>query len=106
LASDESIVPISIDPALRLSLTNDFVFKAVLTSSEDVLISLLTAVLKPPSPIGRARVLNPELPKDLADDKGGFLDVSVELQDGTRLDVEMQANSTGAFACAGSLLLG
>jgi predicted transposase/invertase (TIGR01784 family) len=91
-------MPVSIDPKLRLSLTNDFVFKAVLTSSQEVLIALLTAVLKPHSPIESARVLNPELPKDFEDDKGGFLDVAVVLEDGTRIDVEMQARRRGVLS--------
>jgi predicted transposase/invertase (TIGR01784 family) len=85
-----------LDPPFRLSLTNDFVFKAVLASSEDVLIALLTAVLMPAVPIRSATVLNPELPKDFADDKGALLDVSVKLDDGTRLDVEMQASHKAA----------
>ncbi len=86
-----------LDPSLRLSPTNDFVFKAILTSSEDVLISLLTAVLKPPVPIRRAIVKNPELPKSFEDEKGGFLDIAVTLDDGTQLDVEMQASRQGKF---------
>jgi predicted transposase/invertase (TIGR01784 family) len=38
-------------------------------------------------------VLNPELPKDLADDKGALLDVLVRLDDGRQVDVEMQSCS-------------
>jgi predicted transposase/invertase (TIGR01784 family) len=49
--------------------------------------------MRPPVPIASVTVLNPELPKDLADDKGALLDVLVRLGDGRQVDVEMQSCS-------------
>ena len=51
---------------------NDVVFKAILVPecNEDVLISLITAVTKPPKKIVSAKVQNPELPKKKVTDKG------------------------------------
>lgn len=42
-------------------------------------------------------MINPELPKDLAADKGLTLDVLVELEDGRIVDVEMQCDGRGAL---------
>jgi predicted transposase/invertase (TIGR01784 family) len=79
----------TLDPKL------DVIFKSLLARpvNRDLLASLITAVLQPPVPIASVRVLNPELPKDLADDKGALLDVLVRLDDGRQVDVEMQSHS-------------
>ena len=71
----------------------DVVFKLLFAhpNHRDILISLLTAVLQPPAPIVDATVLNPEIPKELPDDKGAVLDIHVHLADGRHVDVEMQA---------------
>lgn len=84
-------------PFERLDPTLDVVFKLLLSSSEELLISLLTAVLRPKVPIRRAVVQNPELIKGYPDDKGGFLDVLVFLDDGARVNVEMQTSATRGF---------
>ena len=78
-----------VDPKL------DAVFKLLFARPENrnLLVSLLTAVLCPPEPIVDVTVLDPELPKDLADDKGAWLDVLVRLEDGRQVDVEMQSCS-------------
>jgi predicted transposase/invertase (TIGR01784 family) len=69
--------------------------------SRDVLISLLTAVLRPAKPIVEVTVINPELPVDMLDDKSIVLDVLVRLDDGSLVDVEMQTESRpGASARA------
>ena len=60
-----------------------------------LLISLLTAVLKPQYPIVQAQILNPEIPKDLATDKGIILDVFVKLQNGSFVNIEMQSCHLG-----------
>jgi len=72
----------------------DVVFKMLFADprNERLLISLLTAVLRPASPIARVTVLDPELPKDLATDRGVRLDVLVELENGTLVDVEMECD--------------
>jgi predicted transposase/invertase (TIGR01784 family) len=79
----------TLDPKL------DVIFKLLLSSprNEALLTSLITAVLRPSVPIASVTVLNPELPKDLADDKGALLDVLVRLGDGRQVDVEMQSCS-------------
>jgi predicted transposase/invertase (TIGR01784 family) len=71
----------------------DVVFKLLFAhpNHRDILISLLTAVLQPTVPIADATVLNPEIPKDLPDDKGTVLDIRVQLTDGRQIDVEMQS---------------
>jgi hypothetical protein len=52
--------------AARLDPTYDVVFKLLFSrpSCKDLLISLLTAVLRPKQPITSATVLNPELKKN------------------------------------------
>jgi predicted transposase/invertase (TIGR01784 family) len=81
----------------RLDPKNDAVFKLLIGGSEPLLISLLTAVLRPEVPIRRAIVQNPGLPKDFPDDKGSFLDIAMILDDDTRIDVEMQTSRLGVF---------
>jgi predicted transposase/invertase (TIGR01784 family) len=79
----------TLDPKL------DVTFKALLSrpGNGELLVSLINAVLQPSAPIISVTVLNPELPKDLADDKGALLDALVRLSDGRQVDVEMQSCS-------------
>jgi len=76
----------------------DVVFKMLFADRQNrrLLESLLTAVLRPPSPIANITVLDPDLPKDLASDRGVRLDVLVELADGTLVDVEMECDARRA----------
>ncbi|MGZ3419803.1 MAG: Rpn family recombination-promoting nuclease/putative transposase [Polyangiales bacterium] len=78
---------------------NDAVFKMLLARPENrrLLVSLIESVLRPPSPVRVATVLNPELPRELVDDRGVFLDVLVELEDGARVNIEMQCDPRGAL---------
>ena len=80
-------MPKRLDPKL------DVVFKILFSALEnrELLISLLSAVLRPSSPIASVQVLNPEMPKELVTDKGSVLDLHVKLADGRQIDVEMQA---------------
>ena len=50
----------------------DVVFKMLFAddANRPLLASLLTAVLRPSSPIAGLQVMNPELPKDLTTDRG------------------------------------
>lgn len=75
----------------------DVVFKLLFAEPRNraLLISLLTAVLRPTSPIVNVTVLDPELPKDLVLDRGVRLDLLVELADGRLVDVEMQSDARG-----------
>ncbi len=80
-------MPPLLDPTL------DVVFALLFGSSNnrDLLVPLLTAVLQPRVPIGDVTVLNPNLPKQLVSERGAVVDVLVRLQDGRRVDVEMQS---------------
>jgi predicted transposase/invertase (TIGR01784 family) len=77
----------TLDPKL------DVVFKLFFSRNPDLLISLLTAVLRPPVPIASVTLVNFALPKTAVDDKGGVLDVLVRLEDGRLVDVEMQCRT-------------
>jgi predicted transposase/invertase (TIGR01784 family) len=81
-------MPKLLDPKL------DVVFKILFASEQnrDLLVSLLTAVLRPSSPIASVEVLNPEMPKELVTDKGAVLDLRVRLADARLVDVEMQSS--------------
>jgi predicted transposase/invertase (TIGR01784 family) len=83
----------TLDPKL------DIVFKLLFGSPEssDFLVSLLSSVLMPASPITSAEVLDPEVPKEAVADKGIVLDIKLQLADGTLVDVEMQVERRPAF---------
>ena len=57
--------------------TLDIVFKRLFSAKENekLLISLLTAVLVPESPIEEVEVLNPALPEDWATSKSIVMDI-------------------------------
>ena len=80
---------------VRLDPTLDVVFRLLFSKERNkvLLISLLEAVLKPAAPIGEVTMLNPRLPKELVGDRGAELDLLVRLQDGRRVNVEMQSRS-------------
>jgi predicted transposase/invertase (TIGR01784 family) len=82
-----------------LDPTLDVVFKLLLGSPEtkECLIALLTAVLKPVSPIRDVEVLNPGIAKENIDDKGIVLDLLMLLADGTTADLEMQVRKRTGF---------
>lgn len=81
----------SLDPTL------DIIFKILFARDAAQLIALLTAVLRPPEPITKVQVRNPDVAPAQANDKNIVLDILVELKDGTLLDVEMQAQKRAAF---------
>ena len=83
-----------------LDPTLDVVFKLLFTSgpdSEVALRGLLAAVLAPPRPIVSVTVTNPQLAGVELTDKGIVLDLLLELDDGTQIDLEMQADKRPAF---------
>lgn len=82
-----------------LDPTLDVVFKLLFAApdSRGTLAALLAAVLRPATPISSVEVLNAEVSKEDIDDKGIALDILVSLADGTKLDVEMQADKRPAF---------
>ena len=84
----------TLDPSL------DVVFKLLLTTGaegHEVLVALLTAVLRPKKPFAKVTVRNPEIPREGLDDRGVILDIFAELEDGTRLDIEMQSERRPSF---------
>ncbi len=72
---------------------SDVVFKLLFAAEEnrDILVSLLSSVFQPEQEIQGVTVRNPEVRKQEVTDKGVYLDLLVDLDDGTRVDVEMQA---------------
>lgn len=92
----------TLDPKL------DVVFKLLFAkpSNKRLLISLLTAILEPASPIVDVEVLDPEVAKESVAAKGTMLDLLVGLSDGRRVNLEIQASprnwsmSRGIFYCA------
>lgn len=81
------------EPKEKLPLTSDIVFKRVFSKEEnkDLLQSLLEAILG--TKIKSIEVKNPELPPDLSDVKAGTLDLKVEINNDTIIDVEMQVEN-------------
>ena len=76
-----------------LDPSNDYVFKILFKDPGDErrLIAMLTAVLEPSVPIASAKVLNPQIPADIADAKSIVLDILVELADGETVYIEMES---------------
>ena len=74
-----------------ISMTNDYLFKILLQNNEIVLRGLICSLLHlAPEQINSVVILNPIMPGDTIDDKAVILDVSVLLNDNTRIDLEMQ----------------
>ncbi|MGZ5967523.1 MAG: Rpn family recombination-promoting nuclease/putative transposase [Polyangiales bacterium] len=62
-----------------------------------MLVSLLTAVMRPSSPIAVVKVMHPEVTKEHAEERGLVLDLLVQLADGRRVNVEMQCDMRHAL---------
>lgn len=73
-----------------LNPSNDYVFKILFKDPEGErrLIAMLTAILEPRVPIVSVRVLNPEIPADVVADKAIVLDLLIELEDKSSVDIE------------------
>lgn len=69
----------------------DIVLKLLLQRELVLLRSMIETVVNLPAPIEDLVILNPELPKDLAGDKGIVLDVRVSLANRANVDIEMQS---------------
>ena len=74
----------------KLPLSSDIVFKRVFSKegNEKILKALLEAILD--VKIQSVIVKNPEMPKDLYDSKAGIMDIKVEVDKNTVVDIEMQ----------------
>jgi predicted transposase/invertase (TIGR01784 family) len=76
----------------------DVISKTLLEQNKEVLISLLTAVLSPQSPIEEVTILNPELRNGPShDDKLSHLDMLVLLNDGQLINIEFQTGNQVHF---------
>lgn len=72
-------------------LTNDYMFRAVLQSSETALRGLLAALLKiPEDKIHSCRITNPIILGDTIDEKNCVLDIRLELNNYQKINLEMQ----------------
>ena len=77
----------------------DFAFKKVFGSPENapVLIGLLNAILRLPSPVVQVEILNPFSYQDFADDKLVVLDIRARDSEGRWFNVEMQVTIFGGL---------
>ena len=72
-------------------LTNDYIFKRILEKNEDVLRELIRTLLHlNMGEITHLHILNPIMPGDTLSERGIVLDVNVEINHNTRIDLEMQ----------------
>ena len=76
----------------------DVVFKLLFAAERNrhLLIDLLNDLLRPKEPFLSVEVINPEIEKDAPDDRGIVLDILVVHSDGTRTNIEMQAQNRGS----------
>ena len=81
----------------RLPLSSDIVLKRVFSKEEnkELLKSILEAILK--IRIESIEIKNPEIPRDLTSSKAGTLDIKVEINKDTVIDVEMQVEDENNF---------
>lgn len=84
--------------ATTLNPQLDVVFKLLFAAeaNRDLLVALLNDVLQPPKPIVSVQVVNPDIDKDVVEDRGLILDIHAVHSDGTRTDIEMQTRDRGA----------
>ena len=76
----------------------DFAFKEIM-ENEKARIGFLSAVLKiRPEDIRKTQILNVNLRKERQDDKQGILDVRVQLNDDTEIDIEIQLTELKVWA--------
>ncbi len=76
-----------------LPLTSDIVFKSIFArpGNEDILKALLEAILD--IDIKTITVKNPEISKNIYDNKMGVLDIKAEINNNTIIDIEMQVEN-------------
>jgi predicted transposase/invertase (TIGR01784 family) len=74
--------------------TGDLLFKKLMTDSPEALLDLINRIVKPKTKYKCAEVKNPELLPESDGEKLARLDILVECEDGTKVDVEMQCGAT------------
>ena len=82
-----------------LDLKNDLVFKMFFSRPKNLplLISFLETIIEPEAPIDTVEILNPTLSTEVIGDKVSVLDLLIRLNNGSRIDVEMQMENTDGF---------
>jgi predicted transposase/invertase (TIGR01784 family) len=81
---------------IRFNMTNDYMFRAILQKNEFVLRGLIGALLHlDPDEIKSIRITNPIVLGEQIDNKTFILDIEIELNDDTLLNLEMQVVNTG-----------
>ncbi len=80
-------------PKPKYKLRNDFIFKKVFAQDENnsELIDLLEAILN--IKIEKVEVKNPELPKNVMDEKASTLDIKAYIDNDTIIDIVMQVKN-------------
>ena len=103
----EKLTPIEITgEKQRLPITNDYIFKRVFAykGNESMLKDLLEAILE--INIAKVKIKNPEIIPYTKEEKRGLLDIKVELEDGTNIDIEMQMKNKSNTKERSTLYLG
>ncbi|AWG44806.1 hypothetical protein BEH_25960 (plasmid) [Priestia filamentosa] len=81
----------------RLDLRVDFAFKSLFGThgNESILAAFLNAALRLPEEkkITTVHLLDPHFNKEYQEDKRSILDVHAQLEDGTRINIEIQLNN-------------
>jgi len=77
--------------------TGDLLFKKLMTESPVALLDLINRIVKPKRQFKKVQVKNTELLPESDGEKLSRLDVLVECEDGTKIDVEMQCGATEAL---------
>ncbi|MEM9462954.1 MAG: Rpn family recombination-promoting nuclease/putative transposase [Myxococcota bacterium] len=80
----------------RLDPKLDLVFKLLLTRGQGLLVDMLQGVLG--RPVRSVEIINPRIPGELSTDKAIILDIRAKLDDGARVDVEMQLRTDNHLA--------
>ena len=90
----------------RLPITNDYIFKRVFAykGNESMLKDLLEAILE--INIAKVKIKNPEIIPYTKEEKRGLLDIKVELENGTNIDIEMQMKNKSNTKERSTLYLG
>ena len=82
---------------LKHTLKTDILFKLLFTKNPHLLERLVSRLLQiPPESIKDFKVINPEMPPDVIDDKQCRLDILMEV-DGQKVNLEVQVKDEGNF---------
>ncbi len=86
----------SVSGPMDFTMTNDFMFKAVLQRNNYVLLNLIAALLHlKPEDVKSVTVTNPIREGDAVNDKTVILDVNILFNNNTIIDLEMQVVNEG-----------